>query len=437
MEKLGRRVRRACTIVPFILLTTIACSRNMIDARYYQLLESERPRYIGLRSIDSLAGRDFMMLESATERSRFYDSYWEYRSEERREFEERIAYAMREYGFQAPLSDERVSIYIRHGIPSRRQIVTPVKVVGVESREAVNPVEIWTYRGAGVEYDLMRLGRAYRIIATSWFGDKVTVPYLVRDTLLTTGSRDSTGSLDHEVAYGRFRQKRNLTRLELYFQVFMPDTAQRVVRRQVEVYLPSDSLVTQTVQLLRPRNQASGWFFDQENLWLEPRVYRVVVTLQDLSDGRTSRRELEVDLMAYHNDAKEISDLIGAQLIDESSTDEKFQKGLWRVIPRPRNESPQRVPFYFYHEVYNLQTDDGNHQLRTSYEIYNKERMRKEIVDMLVQDDIGDGDVAYLSAKYHPTDLPVGEYMIVARDRDLLSGIERTTVSEFTLLPPP
>jgi hypothetical protein len=94
---------------------------------------------------------------------------------------------------------------------------------------------------------------------------------------------------------------------------------------------------------------------------------------------------------------------------------------------------PIATPFYIYHEVYNLKIQDGQHLLRIDYEIYNKEKMRKEIVDIMSQTESSEGDVGYIAAKYHPMDLPHGNYIIVAKITDMLSGEQFTAVGEFTL----
>ena len=73
-------------------------------------------------------------------------------------------------------------------------------------------------------------------------------------------------------------------------------------------------------------------------------------------------------------------------------------------------------------------------RVRTTYEVYNKERMRQEIVDVMFKDWIEPGDVAYLGTEYHPMDLAPGNYIIVLRVKDLVSGKERSAVAEFKLV---
>ena len=139
-------------------------------------------------------------------------------------------------------------------------------------------------------------------------------------------------------------------------------------------------------------------------------------------------------LIDYQDDAKEISDLIPAFLIDKSYTHSKFEKPVGRVIPLTRPIVPVYQPFYFYAEVYNLETEEGLHKLKTTYEITNKEKMRRAVVDVMIKDHVDVGDVAYLGAIYHPMDLSPGHYIITLKALDLISGLERTAVSEFELV---
>jgi hypothetical protein len=139
-------------------------------------------------------------------------------------------------------------------------------------------------------------------------------------------------------------------------------------------------------------------------------------------------------LIDYQDDAKEISDLVPAFLIDKAYTDEKFEKPVGRVIPLTKPIVPVFQPFYFYAEVYNLETEDGLHKLKTTYEITNKEKMRREVVDVMIKDHVDVGDVAYLGAIYHPMDLSPGHYIITLKALDLISGLERTAISEFELV---
>lgn len=434
MDKMIANLRHRKKFLLLVLFLVIACAINILGARYYRLLENERKVFVGLRGIDSVAAIVYLDLPSATERGYFYERFWQGKDEAKKEFESRIEYAYREFGRYAPLSDDRIPIYVKYGLPSRRQIITPQKMIAITSKEAVKPAEIWTYKKDGLEFDFIRIARAYKAIAQTEFGDRMKVSYLKEETLTTFVKFDSTGVLNFDVGYGRFRQKKNLTRLEVYLNVEIADTADLAFVRDIKVFDQKDSLIAEKKKFLKPRDGEKGIFYDEVNFWLEPQQYLVLIDFFDLKNKKIGRKEIFVDLLEYTEDAKEISDLIAARLIDESFSDERFNKTVGRVIPLARAVSPINLPFYFYHEVYNLETKDGMHQLRTTYEIYNKERMRKEIVDILILDRIEDGNIAYLSAKYHPMDLAPGRYLVVAKDKDLLSNKERTAVGEFELI---
>lgn len=418
----------------FFAVFLISCAVNILASRYYRLLEKERKIFLGLRAIDSVAANEFLNLPSPTERNIFYERYWKTKEEEREEFEKRTDYAFREFGKYAPLDDERISIYVQYGPPTRRYVITPEKKVGIVVKEYVRPAEIWTYKKEGIDFDFVRIGRAYRIVAKSMFGDSVIIPFLKEDTTtIEVADSNSFLNLDFECSYGRFRQKKDLVRLELYSRILVEDTTNCRFLRSIFVYDPSESLIAKKRNIVKPEDGNKTIFYDEVNFWLIPQRYFVVVEYSNLKEKKRGKKEFYVDLLDYKNDEKKISDLLFAYLIDDSFTDEKFDKPTGRVVPMVQPISPEGIPFYFYHEVYNLTTKDGMHLLKTDYEIYNKEKMRKEIVDILSQTKSSEGEIAYVASKYHPMDLPAGDYIVVARSKDLLSGEEFTAVGEFSL----
>ncbi len=418
---------------PLFIFFLITCAINILASRYYRLLEKERKLYLGLKAIDSVAAEKYLNLPSPTERKYFYEEYWQGRDGEREEFEKRCEYAYREFARYAPLSDERVLLYVKYGNPTWRYVITPERKVGIASREYVKPAEIWTYKREGMEFDLLRLGRAYRIIAQSEFGDKVEIPFLKDDTGSVIIDTSLSEDLKFNVSTGRFRQRRNLVRLEVYSLVKVENSSDSHLYRSIKIYNKQDSLVEEKNNVLFLAGEGGGDYYDEINFWLMPGEYRVEIEYINLAKRRKGKSEFKVNLLDYKDDAKKISDLVFARLIDGSLTDEKFYKSVGRVIPMVIFRQPVSMPFYFYHEVYNLTTKDGMHFLKIDYEIYNKEQLHKEIVDILSQTESSEGDIAYIASKYHPMDLPPGRYIVVARNRDLFSGEEFSTVGEFEL----
>ncbi len=421
-------------LLMLFVLTVAVCTKSVLTAGYYRLLEKERKLYIVLRSIDSVAATKYLNLPSPTERKYFYDQYWQGNEHEKEVFEERAAYALKEFGRYAPLTDERIPVYVKYGKPNRRYAIAPERKVGIISREYVRPAEIWTYNDKGIEFDFVRLTRAYHIINTSYFGDSVFMPYLREDTSsVQDETLGKTEGLKFDISFGRFRQKKNLVRLEIYSGVFIDDTFNCRILRSIQIRDKADSLVMEKKNILIPVNGDKGIFYDEINVWQPPQKFFVTLEYHNLKNGKSGTKKFSVDLLDYKDDAKKISDLLFAKLIDDAEVDEKFSKPTGRIIPLVNPSLPVSVPFYIYHEVYNLTTKEGQHLLKIDYEVYNKEKMRKEVVDIMTQTESSDGDVAYIAAKYHPMDLPAGTYIIVVRDTDLLSGEQFTAVGEFIL----
>jgi GWxTD domain-containing protein len=427
--------RLKIVFIIFIQLLIFCGVTNILAARYYRLLEKERKIFLGLRGIDSLAANEYLDLESATERAQFYGNFWmDKKTEERQEFEERVEYAFRKFGRHAPISDDRIPIYVKNGPPSKREEINPQKKIGIKIKEIVKPAEVWTYKKDGNIFDFVRIKSAYKLIAQSEFGEKVEIPHfkeVVSDTEVIIAS---PRSMEFKVATGRFRQKKNLTRLEIYITIEIEDTINLRILRNIKIFDKEDSLIQTKKSILIPEDKDYGIFFDEINFWLVPDEYRLEIELVDMKNMQIGKKSLDVSLMDYQDDAKEISDLIPAKVIDNAFTHEKFNKPVGRVIPMTEPVIPVHTPFYFYAEVYNLETKNGAHRLKTTYEVYNKEKMRREIVDVMINDHIEAGDVAYLGAEYHPMDLNAGHYIIVMRVKDLLSGKERAAVSEFELI---
>lgn len=414
----------------------MCCSVVSIFApRYYRLLEKEQKIFLGLKGIDSLAAREYIELDSPTERAKYYEKFWQDKKEEdRQEFEARADYAFYQFGRFAPLSDNRIPIYVKHGPPSKREEISPEKKIAVKTKEVVNPAEVWTYKKYGIIFDFVRFTRAYQKIAQSEFGDRVKIPHFSEMAIDSLEEIESPALLQFNLAIGRFRQKKNLTRLELYVMLNIEDTTGVSLSRIIRIFNKKDSIIKTRKSLLIPQNSKNGYFYDQVNFWLVPEEYRLDIEFIDSKNNRVGKKIMWINLIDYQNDTKEISDLVPAILIDNAFTHEKFNKPVGRVIPLTESCVPVHQPFYFYAEVYNLETKNGMHRIKTTYEVTNKAKMRREIVDVMIKDQIEAGDVAYLAAHYHPMDLLPGEYIITLKVKDLLSGKERTAISEFELM---
>jgi len=423
------------TTVIILIFLMIGCSAvNIFAARYYRMLEHEKKIFLGLKGLDSLAAEAYLDLPSTSARTKYYDAFWQGKATGERElFEERIEYAFREYGKHSPISDSRIQIYVKYGEPSKRDEIWPQKQLALKTKERVNPAEVWTYRREGLIFDFVRYARAYILISQSEFGEHLKIPHLKEVHQDSFMEVESASLLDFNVTTGRFRQKKNLTRLEIYINMPLDDTTDVSFSRQVKVFNDQDSIVKEKSSILIPVDGADGLFFDEINFWLDPAEYRLEIMISNLNDQAVGKRTIWVNLLDYQDDAKEISDLVPAKVIDNTFSNEKFNKPAGRVIPLTDPALFVHTPFYFYAEVYNLETKNGMHQLKMTYEVTNKGKMKREPIDIMIKEQIEAGNTAYLAAQYHPMDLDPGLYMITLRTVDLLTGKERSAVCDFEL----
>ncbi len=429
--------KKIMKIVILIVFLNLNCAISILGSRYHRLLENERKIFLGLKSIDSTSALSYLELPSPTERSLFYKEYWAGKENEKEEFEKRAEYAYRTFAKYAPLEDERVSVYIQHGEPTHRIEIVPPKMIEITTKQRINPAEIWTYKESGIEFDFVKIGRAFKIIAQSKFGSEAKVPHLKEVEVDTNNfwcDLTSKGKMNFDIAYGCFRQRANLVRIEIYTSILINDTASCKLTRSVRIFSRNDSLTKEDNAVLVCRDAEKGIFYDEINFWLKPGIYSVVVEYGNPLEDVYGEKKFYVDILDYMNDAKKISDIIIAKLIDDEFTCEKFEKpSISRVVPYVSNVLPVNLPFYFYVEIYNLGVKDGQHHIELNYEIYNLKKGRREFIEVLKQREIGDGDVAYVATKYHPMDLPPGEYLVVIKMRDLVNRDECSAVKDFVL----
>ncbi|MCX7996022.1 MAG: hypothetical protein N3A65_09705, partial [candidate division WOR-3 bacterium] len=310
--------------VIFIIYTVTSCATNIIGARFYRLLEKERILFLGLRSIDSLAAFEYLNLPTPTERKSFYDQYWQGKDEERLEIEKRAEYAFKEFGKHAPLEDMRIPIYVKYGTPTRRYMITPEKKIGIVTKEFVRPGEIWTYRERGVEFDFVKIDRAYKIVARTSFGDSVVIPFLKEEkdsSLVLSDNIEFKNHLECQIATGRFRQAKDLVRLEIYVKLLIKEAKACTLIRQVKIYDETNDLVREKINRVFPSDTLCEiFYYDEINIWLAPATYNVVVEYHNLKAGGKTKKEVCVNLLEYKEDAKKVSDLMFAQLIDDAYT---------------------------------------------------------------------------------------------------------------------
>jgi len=431
---------RPRVVLEFLVLLIVSCtSAAVVPARFWALSEPEKNIYLGLAALDSTCALKYLGCDTPAERATFLNEKWSSPVESIAALQRRVSSAATTFGKYSTVTDDRAKLWVRYGAPTERKIVEARKKrISFTAFRDAQPVEVWTYAGRGEEFDFVRpsIGTGYTVIAASRFGEKASVAWLT-----ATGPADAVaGRTDlrtpaFDVSFGRFRQKKGVTRLEVYSCLELGDTAGVVLKRDIDVLESDGTKVDSISELLVPRGRGYGYFIDQASMLLAPKAYRVVFSLAALPTGVRVTKTLNVEMLEYAEDLKMVSDLVRASLIDPCSISPKFEKpGLGRVIPMVRNTTEAYQPFCLYHEVYNLMLDEkGNHRAKTTYRIFEVTGLEEQTVDFVEYIDENAGAIAYFGVKYHPMDLPPGKYVIVAETVDLVSGRNTSTSCTFEL----
>lgn len=405
---------------------------------FWILTEPEKQYYFGMLSIDSAAARRYLNLEYPAERTQMLEVYWRGREAEWMEFRSRVGYAEKTFGKHGIVNDDRARLYIRYGPPSERTVVeSKRKRISLTAILEARPVEVWIYRNSSREFDLVKsAGGNFKVVAASRTGDSVAVAWLEAVPDSMARGRQSTPVITaFDVSIGRFRQKKGLTRLEIYIGVDLPDTSGVVLDRDVKIVDQSGQVVDRDTAVVLPRGAPAGYFVDEVNFLVQPRRYKIEVAIRARPDGERMVKNFEVDLLEYAQDLKLVSDLVQASIIDDGFTADKFVKPAKpRLIPCPSRGTPVGRPFYFYHEVYSLAINaEGNHRIKTSYRIFEKTTRQEQIVDYVekVEEDVS--ATGYIAAKWRPMNFPAGRYVVVAETHDLIVDRKVQTILEFEL----
>ncbi len=405
---------------------------------FWSLTEPEKKYYFGMLSIDSASARQYLNLEYAAERKQMLERYWQGREAEWTEFQSRVDYAEKTFGRHGIVNDDRARLHIRYGPPSERTIVeSRRRRISLTAILEARPVEVWIYRNSNREFDLVKsAGGNFKVIAGTRTGDSLAVAWLEAVADSIARRRQCPARIDtFDVAIGRFRQRKGLTRLEVYIGVALPDTSQVCLDREVRVIDQSGEVVASESGPIVPRGAPVGYFVDQVNFLVVPRQYRVEVAVSAGPGGNRLVQSFIVDLLEYAGDLKLVSDLVKASIIDDGFTADKFVKPAKpRLIPCPGRVTPVGQPFYFYHEVYNLAVNaEGNHRIKTGYRIFEKTTRQEQIVDYVEKDEEDVSATGYIAAKWRPMNFPPGRYLVVAETHDLIVDRKVQTILEFEL----
>ena len=214
--------------------------------------------------------------------------------------------------------------------------------------------------------------------------------------------------------------------------------AQGSLMRRISVFDANLSEVAKdsTTQYFSAPSQKGLLLVDQKTFKLAPGEYTIAAEVKDLATNRIGIYKKEI-LLPAHTDPKEqyISQIIMASEIRAPQPNErKYVKYDLAVVPLPSKTYYADQMIKFYYEVYNLKLDqEGKTRYLVTYDLVNaKQKKERNIYNSYVltakSSDIY--EVGYID----PAEVSAGDYILVARVQDALSGKIMKSVSPFCIL---
>lgn len=412
---------------------------------------------------------EFLKLSRA-ERDEWLRKFWKSkdptptteRNEFKEEHEKRVEYAKTNFGsgFTMRPWDNRGEVYIKYGEPDERELGTYTSTSDDLVRlDNADKGEIWHY----YQYHLILQFEDTNYIGyfclapyihpmdkTESFKDKVQKFYITKAEKIEIQKEiykhDYGGEpLDYALDVVSFRFKKDLYDVDVNLGIPTDklggesDTlAQGSLMRRISVFDANLSEVAKdsTTQYFSISSQRGLLLVDQKTFRLTPGEYTIAVEVKDLSTNRIGIYKKEI-LLPAHTDPKEqyISQIIMASEIRAPQPNErKYVKYDLAVVPLPSKTYYADQMIKFYYEVYNLKLDqEGKARYLVTYDLVNtKEKKERNIYNSYVltakSSDIY--EVGYVD----PAEVSAGDYILVARVQDALSGKIMKSVSPFCIL---
>ena len=437
-----------------VLLTCCASLKRLTPAD--RLSDDDKLNYLILASLDPAAAETYSGAPSRAERRAYFDWFWtESASADinapealQQMYRERAERAREFFGQVDLLNDERVRTYIRHG-PARRESFDPEQIRSETLTVIVNPAEIWTYDSLGLQFDFVKSGTAFRLVGETASGPGVAAPALEPVDLGLPAPSPAPGAepLGAVIATYRLRQHADTVEVELHYGIPLD----RLAQTKRNARLPLANLRLE----LTPRgdNNTIG-----RSLWVTPTVApdttdrrlavgRMVLELpadnydlvmvavnDDGTFATTQKRNL--NLLDYVRRAQPASDVVFCSLVDMTSQSPQFERGDWkRLVPMVLPLEHSGRTFSILYELYNLGTDEeGRHDVQASYDIIHSDTHQSAVVPTPEKRDTDPGTTATLVERVHTMDLRPGNYLLVARARDVIRERDLSLTARFTIL---
>lgn len=426
---------------------------------------------------------EFLKL-SRVEREEWLRKFWKSKdptpttegNEFKEEHERRVEYAKANFGSSFTMRpwDDRGEVYIKYGEPEERRLGVYKSsdrkgYIGRDFNTGCSDGEVWHYDRYLLDFqfeDYHCIGYFNLVpfvseVVAMRDKDVPKLPHEDMDRLQGFNAmkaekvdmqkeiyeHDYGGkALDYALDVASFRFKKDLYDVDVNLgiptgklgQSENDTTAQGGLMRRISVF--DENLVEvakdSTTTYYSTTSTKELLLVDQKSFHLTPGEYTIAVEVKNLSTNSIGIYKKEIVLPA-HTDPKEqyISQIImAAEIRPPQPNERKYIKHDLAVVPLPSKTYYADQMIKFYYEVYNLKLDnEGKAHYLVNYDLVNtKEKKEENIFSSYVltakSPDIY--EVGYID----PAEISAGDYILVARVQDALSGKIMKSVSPFRVL---
>lgn len=456
----------------YFLALALALAAGCATLNYQKVPKGERKRYFELAAVSSQKTADeYAALADSTDREMFWQKFWKEKdptpttqgNERYQEHLRRVAYADSFFPQLINFWDDRGRIYIKYGEPDHRE-VNPMgdALYGSDPFAATDDIdtrledeqltirrtsgtygwERWTYGQLAQTFSFLQRDVGYFLVrdleAAKSGGYQSTIKSLqavdvpmptLGDTMPSDIYRHDYGQpLNFPFDLARFAAP---GKAEVWLSYSVPlgmidyDTAdgRGLLNRSIVIFDERMAEVGRDEKVLTP--QASGdqrenrqaQLVDLAKFYLSPGGYSLAISLTDLNSGKTGIYRYKFTIIDYKAEAQETSDLLLCSDIRQDSSQGRFTRGGYRLIPQPGKSFKKGRNLYFYCELYNLKYSPAQpRMLLARYLIFpkkgNKARAsRQELIP-------ADSQTTVLASGLEASDLPSGDYILVVEISD-------------------
>lgn len=454
---------------------------------YQKVPKPERKRYFELAAVSSQNVADeYTAIADSTDREIFWRKFWKEKdptpttqgNERYDEHLRRVAYADTFFSQQINFWDDRGKIYIKYGEPDYREL-NPMgdalydsdpfaSTDDINTKIDDEPLTIrrmsgtygwekWTYNQLAKTFSFLQKDVGYFLVsdlaAAKSGGHQSTIKSLkaIDAPMPTLGDTLSPGIYQHD--YGQpldfpFDLARFAAqgKAEVWISYSIPlgeivyeeATGRGFLNRSIVIFDENMAEVSRDETVLTPEppgeqiKNSQAQLIDLAKFGLLPGGYSMAISLMDLNSGKTGIYKYKFSVIDYKTGAEETSDLVLCSDIRHDSTEGRFNKGGYRIIPQPGKSFKKGRDIYFYYELYNVKHSPAEpRMLRVRHLIYPKKGNKgMSSQPMLIR---AGSETLALASGIATTDLPAGDYILVVEISDQNNGKLKNVATSFRI----